>query len=421
MPNAEHTAEEDGVTITAGAVDIDAARAAAIAAIDADADNLVRLSKFIHAHPEVALEEVQSSAACADFLENRGFAVARGVAGLPTAFAAHAGDDAPRIAYLSEYDALPNLGHGCGHNLIAIAGIGAGIGLAAALPHLGRGRVDVFGTPAEEAVGGKIIMADAGMFDGVAAALGAHPGTIEAFCPTVPGSGDALACVLMRIAFHGRSAHAAADPHNGINALNAVIEVFNGINALRQHISTDARIHGVITHGGDAPNVVPHFAQAEFFVRAATLPAMERLVEQVRRIAEGAALITGATLDLQMPEQANSDMISNYTMATRLSQHLEGVGMHLPEAKPEPATGSTDWGNVSYVVPSVETSYPILDGVCTWHSQEVVDATDSELGYANTLTVARAMALTGVDLIAEPELLAAIQEEFATAKAARAV
>jgi amidohydrolase len=421
MSLAEYTIKEDRVTITAGAVDVDAARAAATAAIDANADDLVRLSKFIHAHPEVALEEMQSSAACADFLEEHGFAVARAVAGLPTGFAAHAGDGAPRVAYLSEYDALPNLGHGCGHNLIAIAGIGAGIGLAAALPHLGgRGRVDVFGTPAEEAVGGKIIMADAGIFDGVAAALGAHPGTIEAFCPTVPGSGDALACVLIRITFHGRSAHAAADPHSGINALNAVIEVFNGINALRQHIPTDARIHGIVTHGGDAPNVVPHFAQAEFYVRAATLPAMERLVDQVHRIAEGAALITGATLDLQMPEQANSDMITNYTMAARLSRHLDGVGMHLPEAKPEPATGSTDWGNVSYVVPSVETSYPILDRVCTWHSQEVVDAADSQLGYANTLTVARAMALTGVDLIAEPALLEAVQQEFAAAKTARA-
>ena len=134
------------------------------------------------------------------------------------------------------------------------------------------GRVDVFGTPAEEAVGGKVIMAKAGVFAGVDAALGAHPGTSEATCPTVEGSGQSLACVLVRIGFHGRAAHAAADPFNGINALNAVIEVFNGINALRQHITADARIHGIITHGGDIPNVVPDFAQAEFFVRAATSP-----------------------------------------------------------------------------------------------------------------------------------------------------
>ena len=399
--------------------DLTAARAAAVRAVDDAADDLVRLSKFIHGNPEIAMEEVRSSAACADFLETCGFAVERGVGGLPTAFAAVKGEGSPRIAYLSEYDALPGLGHGCGHNLIAIAGIGAGLGLAAALPHLAGGRVAVFGTPAEEAVGGKVIMAKAGVFAGVDAAMGAHPGTSEAVCPTVEGSGQALACVLVRVSFHGKAAHAAADPFNGTNALNAVIEVFNGINALRQHITADARIHGIITHGGQAPNVVPDFAQAEFFVRAATLAGMDDLVAQVRRIAEGAALMTGATLDFQMPEDAFSDMITNYAMATRLGQHLAAVGLNLPEAKSEPGTGSTDWGNISYEVPSVETAYPILDRVCTWHSQDVVAAADSEMGYANTLAVARAMALTGIDLIADPALLATVKEEFVTAKAAR--
>jgi amidohydrolase len=409
------------MAMAAQEVDISRAREAASRAIDEAADDLIALSTFIHDNPEIALEEVKASAACADFLAARGFTVEREVAGLPTAFAATAGVGAPRIAYLSEYDALPGLGHGCGHNLIAIAGIGAGIGLAAALPYLrGEGQVNVYGTPAEEAVGGKVIMANAGIFDGVDAALGAHPGTSEAVCPTVEGSGQALACVLMRVGFHGQAAHAAADPFNGINALNAVIEVFNGINALRQHIKPDARIHGIITHGGDVPNVVPHFAQAEFFVRAATLAGMNRLVEQVRRIAEGAAQMTGARLELEMPEEANSDMITNYTLATRLGHHISGAGLSLPKAEPEPASGSTDWGNVSYVVPSVETSYPILDRVCTWHSRDVVEASVSPLGFANTLTVARAMALTGVDLIAEPSLLADVKDEFARAKAARA-
>jgi amidohydrolase len=408
------------VATTGEAVRLEIAREAAVTAIDEAADDLIALSKFIHVNPEIALEEYRASAACADFLESRGFIVERGMAGLPTAFAASAGMAAPQIAYLSEYDALPGIGHGCGHNLIAIAGIGAGVGLAAALPHLGGvGRVVVFGTPAEEAVGGKVIMANAGVFDGVDAALGAHPGTSEAVCPTVEGSGQALACVLVRIAFHGKAAHAAADPYNGINALNGVIEVFNGINALRQHIKSDARIHGIITHGGDIPNVIPHFAQAEFFVRAATLASMNELVEKVRRIAEGAALITGASVVIEMPEEANSDMITNYTLANRLSANLSHVGLELPLAKPEPGMGSTDWGNVSYEVPSVETSYPILDRVCTWHSQEVVDAADSELGHANTLSVARALALTGLDLIAEPALLASVKDEFLRAKAAR--
>src|SRR5918993_4162048 len=393
-------------------VDLTAAQAAAVRAIDEAAEDLIALSKFIHDNPEIALEEVRSSAACAKFLEERGFTVERGVAGLPTAFAAVAGTGQPRIAYLSEYDALPGVGHGCGHNLIAIAGIGAGLGLAAALPHLGgRGRVDVFGTPAEEAVGGKVIMAKAGVFAGVDAALGAHPGTSEATCPTVEGSGQSLACVLVKIGFRGQAAHAAADPFNGINALNAVIEVFNGINALRQHITADARIHGIITHGGDVPNVVPHYAQAEFFVRAATLAGMNRLVDQVKRIAEGAALITGATVEIEMPEEANSDMITNYTLAQRLSANMDRIGLKLPQAKPEQGSGSTDWGNVSYVVPSVETGHPIIDRVCTLHSQDVVDASVSDLGLGNTIAVATAMALTGAELIADPHALADVQDE----------
>jgi len=395
------------------------ARQAAIAAIDAAAESLVRLSTFIHANPEVALEEVKASAACADFLDERGFAVEKSVAGLPTAFSATIGGGSPHVAFLSEYDALPNLGHGCGHNLIAIAGIGAGLGLAAALPYLNGGRVTVFGTPAEEAVGGKIVMAEAGLFEGVDAAMGAHPGTSEAVCPTVAGSGEALACIAVEIAFRGKAAHAAADPHNGVNALNAVIATFTGIDALRQHVKSDARLHGIITDGGDAPNVVPDYARAVFFVRAATLASMRELVDKVRRIAEGAASITGATLEFTTPEPANSDMITNYPIARGLKRHLDALGLEMPEAKPEPASGSTDWGNVSYIVPSVETAYPILDRVCTWHSPDVVEASDSELGYANTLLVAKAMALTGIDLLSDPVLLAEAKDAFERERAAR--
>lgn len=403
--------------------EVETAKQAAVAAIDAAADSLIRLSKFIHSHPEIALEEYESSAACAEFLEERGFALERGVADLPTAFSASVsvGDGAPHIAFLSEYDALPNLGHGCGHNLIAIAGIGAGIGAAAALRHLPEGRVSVFGTPAEEAVGGKIIMANAGVFEGVDAAMGAHPGTSESVCPTVEGSGEALACVSVIIAFHGQSAHAAADPWNGRNALNAVIATFNGVDALRQHVKSDARLHGIIRHGGDAANVVPHFAEAEFFVRGGTVAYMNELVEKVRKIAEGAALITGCDLAFSIPDEANFDMITNRTMARVMDAHQRAVGLVLPEAKPAPASGSTDWGNVSYLFPSVETTYPILDRVCTWHSQDVVDASDSALGYENTIKVAKSMALTAIDLLTDPDLLRSATAEFQREREARSI
>jgi amidohydrolase len=397
-----------------------AARSAAVAAVDEAAADLVKLSKFIHANPEIAMQEFNCSTACADFLQDRGFEVNRGVADLPTAFEADArnGESGPRIAYLSEYDALPGVGHGCGHNLIAIAGIGAGLGLKAALAHL-PGRISIFGTPAEEAIGGKIIMADRGVFEGIDAAMGAHPSTIEAVCPTVEGSGQALACQEVRIEFRGKSAHAAADPHNGINALDALIQVFNGVSYLRQHIKSDARFHGIITHGGDAPNVIPAYAAGEFYVRAQTRKYMDELVEKLRAIAEGAASMTGATLTFTLPSGANFDMITNYALARILKKNLDEVGLTMPEAKAEEGSGSSDWGNVSYRVPSVETSFPILDGVCTWHSQEVVDAADSDLGYANTILVAKAMALTGVDLLADPNSLVEIKDQFVKERSAR--
>lgn len=394
-------------------------RVAAIEAINERADGIVALSKYIHDNPEIAMEEFKSSAACADFLERQGFTVERGIADIPTAFSATFGESGPHIAYLSEYDALPGLGHGCGHNLIAIAGITAGIGLKQAIEAGLNGRVTVFGTPAEEAVGGKVLMADAGVFDGVDAAMGAHPGTSEATCPTIEGSGNALACQMVKIQFFGQAAHAAADPYNGRNALDAVIMTFNGINALRQHVKSDARLHGVIRHGGEAPNVIPAFAEAEFFVRAATLAYMEVLVGKVRKIAEGAALMTGTRLEFLEPEKPNYDMITNYSLARQLKSNLDAVGLKLPDAKPAEGSGSTDWGNVSYVTPSVETSYPILDRVCTWHSQDVVDASDSEMGYENTLLVGKAMAMTGIDLLEQPELLSAVKHEFLTAKTAR--
>lgn len=339
-------------------------RTTVVATIEREREQLIALSRFIHQHPEIAMQEVVSSAACAALLEDHGFVVERGIAGLPTAFRAAAGSGPPTVAFLAEYDALPGLGHGCGHNLIAMAALGAGIGLQSAVREI-PGTVFVFGTPAEESINGKAIMVEAGVFAGIDAALGAHPGTSAATCPTVEGSGQILALQGLRIEFRGRSAHAATDPHNGVNALNALIETFNGINALRQHITPDARIHGIITAGGDAPNIVPAFAAGEFLVRAATMTAMEALVEQVRRIAEGAALMTGATLSFAFSEHATFDMVTNRTLARRIKAHLDAVGLALPEVTPSPPAGSTDWGNVSYIVPSVETHYPILDRVCT--------------------------------------------------------
>ncbi len=395
-----------------------ALRETVVGAIDDAAGDILAVSKFIHAHPEVAMEEYESSKSVADMLERYGFGTARGIAGIPTAFRAEKGQGAPRIAFLSEYDALPGLGHGCGHNLIACAAMGAGIGLAAALGEV-SGTVVVFGTPAEEAVGGKVIMARHGVFDDIDAAMGAHPGTIEASVPTEVGSGLALAVSTVVVEFHGRAAHAAADPYHGINALNAVIETFNGINALRQHIMPEARIHGIITHGGDAPNIVPEYARAVFYVRAGTVRAMEDLVGKVQRIAAGAGEMTGARLAWSRPEEPYTDMVTNYTLARRIRAHFDSLGLHMPLPRTGEALGSTDWGNVSYLVPAVETGFPITETVIPWHSAQVVAAADSDLGYRNMLIAAKAMALAGLDLLMDGRLLRAVKEEHRRALAER--
>ncbi len=389
-----------------------------IAAIDAATSDILNVSRFIHAHPEVAMEEVHSAAAVADTLGLYGFTVTRAVANIPTAFRAECGQGQPRIAYLAEYDALPGLGHACGHNLIAAVAMGAGIGLAAVVGEL-PGSVTVFGTPAEEAVGGKVLMAKEGVFDGIDAAMGAHPGTSEAFVPTEPGSGLSLAVRTVVAEYHGKAAHAAADPYNGINALNAVIELFNGINALRQHIPADARIHGIITHGGGAPNIVPEYARAVFYVRASTMRRMEALVEKVRHIALGAGEITGARLEWSQPEEPNMDMVTNHTLARRIRAHFDALGLQMPQPRVGEALGSTDWGNVSYLVPSVETGFPIVDRVITWHSLEVVEAANSDLGYGNALIAAKALALAGLDLLTDADLLRVVKAEHAQALAER--
>lgn len=386
--------------------------------IDSARNDLIELGRFIHSHPEIALEEVESSNRAASFLEERGFSVERGIAGLATAFRATYGDGEPRIAFLAEYDALPVVGHGCGHNLIAMTAIGAGLGLAEVVGQTG-GSVVVFGTPAEEAVGGKIIMAEAGVFDDIDLAMGAHPGTEEAECPTVEGSGQALASQAVTIAFHGRSAHAAADPYNGINALDALIETFNGINALRQHLKSDARIHGIVVKGGEAPNVIPDYAEGLFYVRSQTRMDMAALVERVNDIARGAALMTGATLEFSLAEHANFDMITNYPVARRLKRHMDTLAIPLREAVAAEGSGSSDWGNVSYIVPSVETEFPILEGVCTWHSQTVVEAANSDYAYQQGIAVAQAMALTGLEALTDKSVLAEARESFLAARLAR--
>ena len=257
-----------------------------VEAVDAVREELIDVSLDIHAHPELGNEEHHAAEVLTGFLDRHGFEVERPFAGIETAFKATASgsSDGPVIAILAEYDALPDIGHGCGHNLIAQSAVGAGIGTQAALDGL-SGTVQVIGTPAEETDGAKIRMLDAGVFDDVDVVLSSHPASNRTFIQTdVPvGESLSLALVGFRYAYHGKAAHAASAPHEGVNALNAVLHLFAGIDSLRQHLRGDARVHGVITHGGSAANVVPDYAEANFFLRAEDRGYLAEVVDKGAR------------------------------------------------------------------------------------------------------------------------------------------
>jgi amidohydrolase len=381
-------------------------------AIEAARTATRKTSEFIHANPEVAMTEEKSSAALADLMEEFGFDVERGAGGVKTAFVAKRGTGGPVIGFLAEYDALPGVDHGCGHNLIAGSNAVAGIGLAAALDDL-SGTVIVYGCPAEEAIGGKVYMARAGVFEGLDIALTTHPGA-GGFCfnPVSEGTGLSLAWQEIEIIYHGQTAHAAADPENGINSLNALLFVFHGIDSLRQHVKPSVRMHGVITHGGVAPNVVPDYARARFFVRAESLKETAELVEKVRAIAEGGASMSGARLEFNLPHPPYADTVPNYTLSTAIKRYLDMLGMHLPDATPEPGKGSTDVGNVSYLAPTACASFPITEGLVPWHSRIVHEAAGTNSAYESMFTAGKAVALTGLEFLEDPARIEAAKSEW---------
>ena len=262
-----------------------------VEAVDRLADDLEQLSRTIHDNPELGYQEVKAAGWLVEFLSKHGFTVERGVAGVPTAFRATIETgEGPTIAIMCEYDALPAIGHACGHNVIAATGAGAGAALAAVKDRLPRGRIRVIGTPAEEGGGGKVKLIRGGVFGDVDAAMMVH-----GWAAWVPHQ-DLLGIVRVSFEFTGKAAHAAAYPWDGVNALDAVIQTFNNVSMLRQQVRPDARIHGIITHGGAAPNIIPEFAAATFYVRAPRIDAMWELHRRVIACAEGAATATGCTL-----------------------------------------------------------------------------------------------------------------------------
>lgn len=368
-----------------------------MAEIDARRDELIHISDTIHANPEIAFEEFESAALLCRTLEENGFAVERGVADLETAFVAtvHGREGGPTVAFLAEYDALPGLGHACGHNIIGTSAVGAGLAMQAVLPQL-AGTIHVIGTPAEEGGGGKVYMVDAGVFDDVDAALIVHP------MGKNKTRGTSLTSYKISIEFFGKPAHAAGQPDRGINALDAVIQTYNGISALRQHLRDDARIHGIITHGGDAPNIVPEYAAARFYVRAADVPYTEQVIKKVQACAEGAALATGARLEFKEYAPHYEDMVSNPRLADLAEANMAALGIEVTPPDPKERMGSTDMANVTRVVPGLHPSIAIGPEDMGAHTAEFCEAAASPAGHEGLIKAAKLMAMTAVDLLAVP-------------------
>ena len=318
---------------------------------------------------------------------------------------------------LAEYDALPEIGHGCGHNLIAMAAMGAALGLKANAANL-PGRVEIIGTPAEEGGGGKIRLLEAGVFDSVDATLSSHPFSNRTVIPAASPKGESwsLAMVGYRYMFHGRAAHAAAAPEAGINALNAVIHLFTGIDALRQHLRDDVRIHGVITDGGLAPNVVPEFAAANFMLRSRDGQYLSNeVVGKVAQVAEGAASMTGARLEIEEFYPFYENVQPNVVLAQAVSANIQALGIRLDEpVAGRPGSGaSTDFGNVSQAMPAFELRYAVSETPVASHTRDMCETAVTDLALSNALSVAKALSLTASDLLRDVTLVEAAKSEFA--------
>ena len=377
--------------------------------IDSLENDLRALSLEIHAKPELAFQEEFAAERLTRELHSHGFNIQRGFPEVPTAFKAtfELGEGGPTIAFIAEYDALPGLGHACGHNLICTAAVGAAVALTDVLRERSvPGRVLVVGTPAEEGGGGgKILLLEQGAFDGVDAAMMFHAG---ARTMTTRGS---LASSRVTMRFHGKAAHAASAPHLGVNALDACIQTFNGINALRQHVKDETRIHGIISHGGEAPNIVPDYAEAKFSIRHRSYQYMREVKDKVFACARHAAAAVGATVEL-VEGLEYAERLINLAMADRFRDHLESLGESVKEPLKTGGIGSSDFGNLSQALPAIHPYIAIVPEGVSAHTREFAEASASPAGMRAMLLAAKCLALTGADLLLDPELMAAVKREF---------
>ncbi len=379
--------------------------------VDRLAPELRKLALDIHDNPELGLQEYKACAWQKELLGRYGFAIEENFCDIETSYkAVYKGrKPGPKIAFLAEYDALPELGHGCGHNLIAMVSVGCGIACREFADEYGA-QIDVIGTPAEETAGTKVPMSAKGVFDGYDAVMMAHPTFANA------ESINTIAMDAYKIEFFGRPAHAAAAPHEGINALDAMINFFNLVNAMRQQTKPDARIHGIITDGGKAANVIPDYTAANFYIRANRVADVKKLAERVRNCAAGAALGTGCTYKMEYNEENFKDTCTNKALNNLavdniqpfLSEPIYRLGdIHAP--------GSSDLGDVSYEAPAIQVIFKIGEypnPMGGGHTPEMAAAAGSEYGINNGLNFVKGLVMTAIELMTKPEALAAVKEEF---------
>ncbi len=380
-------------------------KASVVKEIEAQRDRLGELCLKIHSNPELGFKEEEAAGLLTGYLEENGFSVERGICQLPTAFRASYGTGKPHVAVMAEYDALPGLGHACGHNIIATSAVGAAVASKTAVDKFG-GSILVIGTPAEELYGGKIIMAERGAFENLDIAMIVHPGTSDTAVT------EALACQSLDVEFFGKAAHAAASPEQGINALEAMLQSFTAINSLRQHIRSTARIHGIITDGGEASNVVPAHSAGSFLVRSKENNYLDELKEKVLNCFIGAATATGARLQYRWDDVCYAPMRTNLVLARLFAQNMQSLGRSISLSDPDNAFGSTDMGNVSQLVPSIHAFVAIADKDVQLHTTRFAEAAASDRGLNGALDAAGALAMTVVDLLSSPEIMNGIKEEF---------
>lgn len=381
------------------------------AEIERNKKRLIDLSILIHDNPEPGLKEYKASKWLSTELKKEGFAVTLGITDFKTAFKAvlKGKKSRPVVALIAEYDALPEIGHGCGHNIIGLSSVGAAIGLAKVISNF-NGTLVVLGTPGEEHYGSKVGMIKKGIFKQVDVAMMVHP-----FGRTIEDIG-LLGLRRLRVEFQGKSAHASACPEKGVNALEGIIQAFNGINALRQHLPDDVRIHGIITKGGVSPNVVPDCTEAIFYVRAQDKDYLEEVVKKVKNCCRAAALSSGGKVKISSYATDYQAGNPNVRLMKLFKENIEELGVRLEKPSPQDGKWSSDIGNVSQILPTIHPYICVGPSWLSLHTPEFTRASISQEAHRALIIAAKAMATTTVSLLTNPEIIKEIKKEFGSSR-----